>query len=181
MNIWYWILCYALPAGVAIYLTSTQTLPRNKMLTMHGGILVSIFILSAVGGRLHIEFQTLYVLLAVTSLIATISFLSWLPGFGYTLSSVIQEYCLLLAGLLLVPVGGVWIAAFATALIYAVAHQMESSNWRWKFPLMLVWGMVSIFLYAWLQQPLLNIALHASIGAALIRVGLLYPNHAKIK
>jgi hypothetical protein len=101
-------------------------------------------------------------------------FLGWLFGLGYILSSIIQECCILLAGVLLISVSGVLIGALVTAFIYALVHPMKNSNWHWKFSLLFLWGIVSILLYIWLHQPLLNIAIHAAAGSVLIYIGLLY-------
>lgn len=177
MEFQYWILYYAIPAGIATYLLKTKlSSVRNRVLTMHGFLLLSILLVSSTGASLNWDFSLLQLVAVGVAILLSIYLLGFM-GLPYTISSAIQEYCLLLASVLIVPVSGLLLGAMAASLPYTFAHfgrRTERPNWQWKFPLIFLFGTISILLYFWLEQPLLNIALHISIGAILIRRGVLY-------
>lgn len=173
----YWILYYAIPAGITTYLLKTKSSSvRNRVLTMHGFLLLSILLVSSTGISLNWNFQVLQLLVVGVAILLSIHLLGFM-GLLYSISSAIQEYCLLLASVLIVPASGLLLGVIATSLPYTFAHfgrRTERPNWQWKFPLIFLFGTISILLYFWLEQPLLNIALHTSVGAILIRRGILY-------
>jgi len=177
MEFYYWIFYYAIPAGIATYLLKRQQASvRNRVLTMHGFVLLSIFLLSIIGVSLSWNFQ-MYQLLIIGAGILLLIYLLGFRGLLYAVSSAIQEYCLLLASVLIITTIGLWLGAIITSLPYTFTHfgrRLEKPNWQWKFPLLSLYGTISILLYFWLQQPLLNIALHTVAGAILIRIGVLY-------
>ena len=177
MEFQYWIFYYAIPAGIATYLLKRQqSSVRSRVLTLHGFVLLSIFLLSIIDVSLNWNFQVYQLLIIGVAILLSIYLLGF-RGLLYAASSAIQEYCLLLASVLIIPTTGLWLGAIITSLPYTFAHfgrRLEKPDWYWKFPLLFLYGISSIPLYFWLQQPLLNIALHTVAGAILIRVGVLY-------
>jgi len=177
MEFLYWIFYYAIPAGIATYLLKRQqSSVKNRVLTMHGFVLLSIFLLSIIHVSLNWNFQAYQLLILGAGTLLSV-YLMGFRGLLYAVSSAIQEYCLLLASVLIIPTTGLWLGAIITSLPYTFAHfgrRLEKPNWYWKFPLLSLYGTFSILLYFWFQQPLLNIALHTVAGAILIRIGILY-------
>src|SRR3989344_7340965 len=133
MTFWQWALFYLAPALAAFFLTKNRRLTGFSMLVIHACLLVSIVLLSTTGTRLSWQFQNYYVVLAVLSSIFSIYLLGTV-GLGYALSSIIQEWCLLLAGTLLWRESPLLLAAFLSSLVYALAHVTDRSHWRWKVP-----------------------------------------------
>ncbi len=167
MTILIWIIAYALPASVAVYLNSRKDSLKSQALIVHGFVMLSILLLSAVGTRLVWQIHTFDIFSFI--LISLLAFLLLRTvGLVYVLSSIIQEICLLLAGAVLVSVYGILCGAIPTALMFAFAHKIDKYNWHWKFALLFVWGFISIALYTLNHQPIINIALHIGIGALLI-------------
>ncbi|OGG53242.1 hypothetical protein A3C20_03305 [Candidatus Kaiserbacteria bacterium RIFCSPHIGHO2_02_FULL_55_25] len=173
-----WTLFYAVPAAVAVYLKNKQPRVRNRVLILHAGVIVSVILLSAVGLRLTWQFS----LLSLVATVAGVLFSTYLLGTHgtlYSLSAFIQEWCILLAGSYLSDGYGVVFGAAATALVFAFAHQTVERELIWKLPLIFLWGCVSIILYSWLHDPLLNIGLHAGLGVILIYKGFLFTNRGR--
>ena len=168
-----WTLFYATPALIAVLLARTQEQFKIRMAIVHIFLIVSIGLLSVAGARLALEFHVWSIALTITSLLFAIYLLRSV-GVGYALSSFIQQWCLLLAGVWIIPTSGIIIGTCATALVYALAHCIDHSSWIWKLPLTFLWGVCSLLIYLWLQQPLLTISLHAFLGSILIYRELLY-------
>lgn len=176
MGFQYWIFYYLVPAIIASYLLYIQSSARNRALSTGALMVLSIVLISHLGVRLSWNFQFSQILLVGTSALLSIYFLGLL-GLTYLIASIIQEWCFLLASVLLVPSSGLWLGAIVTALVFTLAHfvhRTEWSHWKWRFPLMFLWAVVSILLYFWLKRPLLNIALHTTTGSILIGNGILY-------
>lgn len=150
MEFQYWIFYYAIPAGIATYiLKRQQTSVRNRVLTMHGFVLLSIFLLSSIGTNLNWNFHMWHLAVVGFALLLSI-YLLRLKGLLYAISSTIQEYDLLLASVLIAPVISLPFAAMATSLPYTLAHfgrRLEKPNWQWKFPLLFLYGTISVLLY----------------------------------
>lgn len=167
------ILFYAAPAYVAVTLARRRKSPSDRIMIVHIGILASILLLSYVGAEVSWDFRIYNVAFVAVGALLSL-YLLGLLGLGYAASSAVQEWCLLLAGVYLLGSMGFLLSAVISALVYALAHNIDSANVRWKLPLTFLWGCCSILLYLWLREPLLNIALHTVVGALLIRKGLLF-------
>jgi hypothetical protein len=170
-----WVLFYLLPTIISVLLKSTQTVLLRRALIMHTGIIVSIVLVTTFSeASLNWQFQNIYLaVMALTSLLIAM----WLIGFTgllYAISSSIQEWCILLAGTYLSMDYGIMPSAIATSLVFATAHGARSSERSWKWPLLFAWSIISLLLYAWLKEPLLNISLHIVLGAILINRKFLY-------
>ncbi len=165
-----WIFFYTLPAIGAISLARSLRTPTQRALAIHAGIVLSIALVSFTGVRLDWNIS----LLSLGCLGASVCLSFYLlrtEGLTYALSSAVQEWCILLAGILLAPATGILIAAVLTALVFSLAHLMGPKEIGWKLPFTFGWGIVSILAYAGFHEPLLNIAIHASAGALLIHAG----------
>jgi hypothetical protein len=167
-----WAIGYALPAAISYSVALKQKSLLRSLIVVHVFLLLSMLLLFAFGARLEFSVSTYSVCFACAVLLASCLFLKRL-GFAYALSSAVQESWMLLSLALLLPVTGFWIAAVLTALPYSLLHLIKSSGWWWKIAGTFLWGMLSLGLYVWLHDPLLNIALHAFGGGLLIRFGFL--------
>jgi hypothetical protein len=174
-----WVFFYVAPAVLFVSLARLLQPIRYRMLTVHIGVGVSILLLSITGVRLFWSPSVVPATLLTLSFLLALYLLGSL-GLLYLLSSMLQEVCILLAGTLIVSMTGIVVASVLTALVFAFAHDVDFSNWRWKFPLTFIGGVFSIMLYLLLRQPLLNIALHASLGVILIHAGFLYQKRAQV-
>lgn len=168
-----WILFYAVPAALAAFFASRRKSFNARLIVIHIGLIVSIFLISFAGIKLRGQFQIYPSVFLLASAIFAIFLLARL-GVVYSISSIIQEWCLLLAATLAEYEVGIFWASFITALIFSLAHLVDLGHWQLKLPLALFWGILSVFLYGFLQQPMLNFAIHIVAGTILIRMGLLY-------
>jgi hypothetical protein len=167
-----WTISYALSAAISFPVALKQKSLLRSLIVVHVFLLLSMLLLFAFGARLEFAVSTYSVSFACVVLLASYLFLKRF-GLVYALSSAVQEGCLLLSFALLVPVAGFWVAAALTALPYALLHLINSSGWWWKVTGTFLRGMLSLGLYAWLHDPLLNTALHTLGGGLLMRQGLL--------
>lgn len=167
-----WCIAYLLPFVGALLVVRKQQSLVVSIVTAHLFVLLSIVLLYIVGARVPWQ-SSMYSFSFMGVSLLTALFLLRAYGLVYVFSSVIQQYCLLLSYLLLTSVTGSWVAMTLTALVFAVAHLINHSGWWWKVPLTFLWGILSCLFYLWLQDPLINIAIHAISGAVLISRGLL--------
>ena len=147
---------------------------------MHGFVLLSVLLMSVEGVQLTWNLGVAYAFGLVVAILLSVYFIGAGPAFGYVISSAIQEICLLLAAMLITPAIGIIPNAIATSFVFTFAHKAhpaETGGRWWKYPLIFLYGIVSIALYVWLHQPLLNIASHIVAGVVLIYAGVLYPNY----
>ena len=168
-----WLFFYFAVAAIGTFLSVKQKSPKNKLIAIHICLILSILPLNAAGVKLHWEFQA-YALSIFLISAALCIFLMRRLSFVYIISSVIQELCLLLAGVLLGQITPVIVAACASSLVYACAHSIDSRRWQLILPLTFLWGTFSILLYNLFHQPMLNFALHIIGGAIFFRLGLIY-------
>lgn len=176
MQLIIWLSCYALPTGIGVYLSSKKTSLKKELSLIHFFVAISIVLLSICGTKLNWIPSDIFVLFLGTSILISIYLIKFL-GIVYTFSSILQETCLLLASVAVVSATGLTLGAIITSLVYTFAHFSHKVDWNqgyWKIPLLLSWGVVSIFLYSYFYQPLLNIGIHTLVGSILIRKGLLY-------
>lgn len=171
-----WILCYALPVLAGVSIAYRLKRKEARIFVIHVGLTLSIVLLSAVGVRLAWSFSLWFVILTGATILAAIWMLGMRDGFLYLVSCIVQEACILLAGVLLLPLTGPWFAAFATALVFALAHRMNERKWWLRFLIIGGWGFCSVLLYAWFREPLLNVSLHILGGGILIYYGVLFKN-----
>ena len=172
MSFFLWCIAYLVPFVGALFVARRQQSLVASIVVAHLFVLISIALLFIVGARVSSGSSVYSVgFLGVSLLFA----LLLLRGYGlvYVFSSVIQQYCILLAYLLLASTTGPWVAMVLTALVFALAHLIKRSGWQWKLPITFLWGVLSCLLYFWLQDPFLNIAIHTICGAVLISRGLL--------
>lgn len=168
-----WTLFYLIPAALAVFLASRQKSLSAKLIVIHVAIVLSILFLSFTGAKIFLNFKIYPLVLAFVSSIFAVFLLKRL-GFIYIISSILQEWCLLLAASLLGFEFGAFWASCATALVFSLSHVIDSGHWKLKLFLALFWGISSIFLYYFLKEPMLNFAIHIAGGAILIHKGFLY-------
>jgi len=173
-----WILFYLIPA-LAAYLLKLRFQKPTRISYIHILILISAIVLRLSGIKLIWNLSADLIVLIFLSIIFAIV-LNKRLGFFYSLSSFMQQWCLLLSGTILIPETGLVIASTLTAIPFVFTHQMEQNKCHWKFFLLLFWGFFSIYLYFILEQPLLNISLHIIFGNILIKKELLYKNQLQI-
>jgi hypothetical protein len=173
MMIWEWVLFYLVPAALATFISTRFKSFNARLVPNHIGLLVSIFSISLVGARLQTPFQIYPFIFLCASMVASAFLLIRLSPL-YIVSSIIQEYCILLAAVLVNPTVGIIWAAIGTGLVYSMAHMADLSQWDLKLPITFVWGISSILLYHYTQQPMFNFAIHILGGSIFIRIGLLY-------
>lgn len=168
-----WTLFYATPAAVAVYIKNKQTSLEGRVFVMHLAVLLSVGLLSL--ASVHISWSFGVFSLSFL-LLATLLALCILGNNGllYALSSGLQEWCILLAGTLLLGGYGLAWSAPATSIVFALAHYRTRRDLGFKLPILFLWGCFSLFLYIELHDPLLNIGLHAVGGAILIHKKMLY-------
>jgi hypothetical protein len=168
-----WLLSYILISLAAHFYTRRIHNFQKQVLYIHLFVGVSVALLILVGARLE-WVVTAFPILAITVAAVLAIFLLGKLGVLYSLSCVLQEACLLLSATFVAAAVGVPLAAAATAVPYVFAHRTEGKEWYWKPVMLLLWCLVSVYLYLWLKQPLLNVALHILLGAILIEKRLLY-------
>ena len=168
-----WSLFCALPAIVGIYVKNKKLSPKNKILILHVGVLISIALFSIVGVRLTWQPSSLSLALLLLSVLASFLLLGKY-GFLYIVSTFMQEWNILLSASYLAGGYGIIFAALITAFVFILPHQTLANDLVWKLPLLFVWGCASFFLYVWLGEPLLNVAIHATGGSILIYKRILY-------
>jgi hypothetical protein len=167
-----WTLCYALVAALATAIKSRFTDLRYSILVMHVGIAVSIVCMQLAGFSLEWSVSP-FALGAVFAALLCAGLLIGPKSALYAASSLLQEWCILLAGSHLALRFDTAVSAVATALVFAFAHRMPREQLSWKLPLLFTWGVISIFLYQYVHAPLLNVAIHLIGGSIFIERGLL--------
>ena len=172
MGLQLWALAYAMPALIAVYVSNTLPVKRG-LINANLLVVLSIIFMTLAGARVEWSVSALSLTVFSASTIVAVYFLR-ATGILYALSAVAQQYCILLASLLMQPTTGILIAGAATACLFALAHKLRTPEWRWKAPLLFIFGIASILLYEWLREPLLNFALHIALGTLLISKGYLY-------
>lgn len=176
MTILYWIFLYAVPTVAAVYVKDWRPVQKERLLIVHTFLLLSILLMSVIGIRLEWNFQILDLVALVAAVLMSAYFIGPMTTFVYVIASAIQETWILLAATLLIPTGGIFIGAAVTSLMYTFAHRSHPSEiyrWRWKYGVLFAYGVISVLLYVWLHQPLLNIALHTVAGSFLFYEGFL--------
>jgi hypothetical protein len=168
-----WILFYVLPATLSTFISRRFKSFNTRLIIIHIGLVVSIVSISLVGARLQTVFQIYPFVFLCASIVASAFLLIRLSPL-YIVSSVVQEYCILLAAVLVSPAVGIIWAAIGTGLVYSMAHMADPSQWGLKLPITFVWGISSILLYHYTHQPMFNFAIHILGGSIFIRIGLLY-------
>ncbi|HEY0010885.1 MAG TPA: hypothetical protein VGB97_03170 [Candidatus Paceibacterota bacterium] len=168
-----WFLSYILVSLAAHFYTRRIPNFQKQVLYIHVFVGVSVALLILVGARLEWS-PTALSILTLSGVVGLAASLLGRLGVLYSFSCVLQEACLLLSGTFVATVIGLPLAAAATAAPYVFAHRTEGKEWYWKPIILLLWCFASIYLYIWLKQPLLNIALHILFGAVLIEKRLLY-------
>lgn len=168
-----WLLFFCVPAAIAIGVAKRQRTFKERGITIHVALVVSILILILAGAHLHFSFQLYaFIILLIISALCLVLLRS--IGAIYIISSVIQQACLLLAGALLAQASGIIIAACASSIVFSLGHLIEPRHWRIKLPITFIWGIGSILIYSNLQQPMLNLAIHILGGTILIYYGVSY-------
>ncbi len=169
-----WLICYATPVLTGVSIAYGQRFKETRMATIHAGILISAALVTLLGMRLEWNISLTYILsLLIVSGLSAYAVERF--GILYVLSCALQEYCILLAAVLLAPLGVSVLSAAATATVFALAHRMNFKNWPLRFLIIGGWGFCSILLYDFLHEPLLNISLHILGGTILIYTGVLFP------
>lgn len=171
-----WALCYLLPAFSATVLNTRLSSLRSRMIVMHAGIIISILFLTISGMRLNWQVSTLSAAVLLMGAAFSIALLR-LEGAVYALSSSLQQICILLAALLLSEEVGTLLAAIATAIVYTFAHRMSRKDFYYKFVLLFLWGIIAVYLYIYLHQPLINIGIHCALGSLLLKSSILEDNY----
>jgi hypothetical protein len=174
-----WLITFALPwlVGIIFLRQIHKTTPRI--------ILVHFFLFESIAlGMLALNREgintphgTIIGIISIfTAILITTSILGW-NGLLYTISATIQEICMLTAVTLLagrVPPGVIFLLIVP---MYVLPHINEPRDWRDKAPLTAAWGIITIVLFLWIQEPLLNASIHAILGAWLIRKGIVHRQH----
>src|SRR6185503_12271461 len=163
-----WTSYYLTPAAIGSVVAFKRSAPK-RLLLIHAALVISVCLILAVGPRLNCQVKPLALALFIVGAVAAIYFLRW-RGVAYAASSIIQESSMLLAA---VVVGPTVLGVILTATIYSLAHLISPPKWRVTLPITLAWGICSIVIYFWLQQPLLNAAIHLLGGVLLIRYGVI--------
>ncbi len=167
-----WLLLYLTPAFVAFWGWRKDQSIIKRAIYMHVTVVLSVAMMSFIGVQL-VWGISLGAVLAVIGVSLLAVFLLGHIGAVYIVSSVIQESGLLFAASLLLPVYPLCAAAFATAFVFTTVHDIKREDIFWK-PILLLGGpILSIYVYNWLHQPLINIALHILVGTLFINANLL--------
>jgi hypothetical protein len=168
-----WILFFLLPAALSVFIAIRLKTLKAKLVALHIGISTSLILLFFAGARLQLATNG-FVLAFFALTIATAYYLLSKPAILYVLSCIVQETCLLLASILLTRGVGLAWAIILTAAVFALGHLVDRSHWQLKLFATALWGACSIALYYYIQQPLLNFAVHILGGAILISRGVFY-------
>ncbi len=174
-----WLLTYLLPAllacGVIYFLPNRSSLFR--VLIIHGALCLSIFLSQYfiyLNGNAFSWYTNLFSILFLVLVIGIAPFLVGRFGIFYILSSFIQELTMVSIAYYLFNTISFWAVVVLVVPIYAVAHLMNLKYWKFRLFVTLLWGTISIALFAWRADIVLNTALHAVFGLVLIRQGILY-------
>ncbi len=174
-----WFVAYLLPTSLSFVLARQFKSTRHRLVVVHLALALSIIIFSVFGASLHWSFNPIMILIILGASGIAITLLGGL-GFWYVLSSLLQEWCLLLAALWGMDAFGPVPGALVTTIVFSFMHLLNRIHWEWKISLTFLWGVLSIILYLVFPDPLLNTALHIAFGSALIRSGVMFPNRAKL-
>ena len=177
-----WILCYAALALLAVRFKTTGKSEVVHIIYVHFLLLVSVCLFAWFGVFLAWT-MTPYALVALIGSITVIVAALGRLGVAYVPSCFIQEWVLLTAGPFLATVMPFFAAAIITTLLFAIAHKGPKDTWKtWSsmFFLYMVWGMITLYLYLWLHQPLYNVALHLFAGGMLAYFGVIFRNRNEV-
>ena len=173
-----WLLLYVAPSLIVFCSQQWKDTTRQRRLVVVLGnffVACSVVLMSLAGVQITFHASVFSVVLFALAAVFSVVLLRWLGG-AYILSAVLQQWCLLLSATLLMSEYPILLAACATALPFVWAHRFNEKTWSWRVGLWLllfVWALCSVYLYVWIQDPLLNTALHLGLGTVFIHRGIL--------
>ena len=176
-----WVIAYLLPVALvfgAIALFSHRPGTAFRMVIVHGGLCLSIVLSQYLLYVAHRPFSWNFPFPSITLFIGIgllVSFLLGRFGFLYFLSALIQQLTLVSIAYYLFGALNFWMIVLLVVPIYSASHLLQVKYWHLKIPATLIWGVISIALFTLRGDILLNVSLHALLGAVLIYRGILYP------
>jgi hypothetical protein len=153
--------------------------PWHWYALMHTGVLVS-FVLTVIflylrGTSFTFSPNVLSIVLFAVACVLAV----WLHrGLGalYAISALLQQLCMFAAALLLFPSYELFMVVILIALIYALSHLFYPFRRLQRFAVTFVWGVIAVWLYSSLHDPILTSAIHLTGGALLIRRQIIFPD-----
>ncbi|MBI3574031.1 hypothetical protein HY090_03195 [Candidatus Kaiserbacteria bacterium] len=170
-----WLAFYVVPATSAFLVARRLPVLTRRITVLHIGVLVSVAAMTLAGVRLESGMSILSIVCVVLSAACAVSFLGTF-GIFYTFSAVVQEACLLLAGVLSISAFGLVPGILATTTVFALMHLVNLSNWKWKLLFTFLWGIMTLLVYLWLHQVFVNVGLHIILGAVFMHTRIFFPN-----
>lgn len=177
-----WFIAFILPAilGLILVINLPIAKPGSKIrnlivhITLLSSIALSQYFIFLTGNSFKFSFSLMPIVLFTASLVISLILLGRF-GFFYTISSLIQELCIVSIASLLLGQLALTDVILLVAPIYSVSHLLQPKKWELKIPLTFVWGVITITIFYFFQDPFLNIALHNIFGTILISETILYP------
>ncbi|HEY4525792.1 MAG TPA: hypothetical protein VJL32_01695 [Candidatus Paceibacterota bacterium] len=176
-----WFVAYLLPVLLmlaAVFLFSRRPGTTFRMLAVHSALCLSIILSQYLLYLAHRPFPFDFPFPSILFFTATMVIVPAILGrfgFFYALSAFIQELALTSIAYYLFGPFNFWLVVLLVVPIYATSHLLEPKYWRIKIPTTLVWGTVSLALFAAYGDILLNTSLHAILGSFFIYGGIMYP------
>ena len=176
-----WFIAYLFPVllvfGVIVFF-SRRPGTAFRMIVVHSGLCLSIMLSQFLLYFAYRPFPwNFYIPSIIFFMAATVVVFALLGRFGllYALSAFIQQLTLVSIAYYLSDVFGFWQIVLLVIPIYSVSHLLQLKHWYVRIPATLLWGMVSLALFALRGDIFLNASLHATLGSILIYGGVLYP------
>jgi len=179
LHILLWFIFYFLPAGLAFVLIRffSERGSMFRAFLVHGALVFSIFLtqylLYSEGKYFPWHIHLYSVMLFALALITT-PFIVGRFSIFYIFSAFVQELTMLSMAFYLMPTLSFWLAVIFIVPVYAFSHFTHKERWQARLWATSVWGILSIALFSYQKDILLNTALHAIFGAVLIYYGIIY-------
>lgn len=174
----FWIIAYILPIAIAIlfmmYSRFRNTIIMRRIV-IHIAIFISILLSQfyLFSNGINIFHQSFFSIILFVLAIITSRVLIKSLGFFYSLSSLLQEFCLLSVAAYILTFSNYIMALILTVPIFASTHMINRKHMWIKIILTFIWGSISIYLFSFGIDILQITVLHLLAGSVLINMKIL--------
>ncbi|MBI4094708.1 MAG: hypothetical protein HY435_00755 [Candidatus Liptonbacteria bacterium] len=178
-----WLFAYMFP-GLSV-LSVIRFFPQYRAgtlfrgLVVHSGLLLSTIFsqyLLYASGRGFPWVPHPATLVLFTGIAAAVLVVLGRFGFFYALSALLQQ--LTMTSIAYYLLGSLPFLLIVVLIVpfYALSHLLQPKYWHVKIPATLLWGLLSLALFAARGDVFLNASLHAITGSFFIHKGIMYPH-----
>ncbi len=167
-----WIHAYLLPSMAGFFFSYGENNMYQIILYAHIFVIISIVLFTLLG--IQIDWSLDIINLGLFLCVSLLAFvvLKW-DGLIYSLSCILQQWCLLLSFQTLSSVFDPWLAIIGTAVPFIYLHKLPHLNIFVKWAMLGTAVMLTYLFYLLVQEPVLNVVMHILVGTSATHLGII--------